>query len=111
VRRRAIRSDVRDRYTETVRKWNEKYAWGTDRFGAKLAQLEAGGPVIVNHGWEIGLNGYSGPFVIESDGEVVPVEIVYAASPPARPRTANDYRRPDGSLVYGDSRFGNADRS
>lgn len=68
-------------------------------FLARLEALEAGRPVVVQHGYEIDLlPPFSGPFVLEPDGTLSPCEPVYA-DPSAPVRTVTGYRRPDGSPV------------
>jgi len=70
-----------------------------DPFGPQLALVKAGAPVIVGNGYEIDLlPPYSGPFCLEPDGTITPVEPVYR-DPDAALRTTVGYRRPDGSMV------------
>ncbi len=89
----------------TYLKWLQdlEALYGGDRFGhswaAEIAAGQAGAPVIVGNGYEIDLlPPYSGPFCLEPDGTITPVEPVYR-DPDAALRTTVGYRRPDGSMV------------
>jgi hypothetical protein len=65
----------------------------------QLSRLEAGLPVVTQ-GWTFGYHGYES-YCLEPDGSVTSVEAVYV-DPDAMVRTVENYKRPDGSLVYSD---------
>lgn len=69
---------------------------------ARLAQLEAGEPVIVQ-GWQVRLGGdhWYETYVLEADGRLLPVGAVYV-DPDAAGKTVRNWQRPDGSLVRSD---------
>jgi len=68
-------------------------------FAAQITALKAGNPVVVRNGYEIDLlPPYSGPFCLEPDGTITPVEPVYR-DPDVPLRTVIDHRRPDGTVV------------
>ena len=99
--RRAASFEVRERYAAGVRYLEGLRAdldGGPNQFTAELARIRAGEPVIVQHGWEIGLAPDSGPFCLERDGRVTPVEAVHV-DPAAVVGTVSHYVRPDGTTV------------
>ena len=99
--RSAAGPEVRERYAAGVRYLEGLHADlddGENRFTAELARIEAGESVIVQHGWQIDLAPDSGPFCLEPDGKVRPVEAVYV-DPDAEIGTVSHYRRPDGTVV------------
>lgn len=98
LRARASSSGVRERYTEVVREFAERYGRIEGcSFPVVLAQLEAGAPVVVQ-GWQINTRPLYDDFCIEPDGTVTPVEAVFVDTD-APVRSVVNYRRPDGSLV------------
>lgn len=72
------------------------------RCADRLDDLRAHRPVVVQHGWEIGLPPTSGPFLLEADGSVVAVDVVTAPHDPLR---AVNYRRADGTVVFEVGRY------
>ncbi len=106
MRRRAHRSDVRVRLAAEDRELWVRYGRplrspALDRQLLRRAEaIEAGLPVIVQHGYEIDmLPPMSGPFVVEPDGSVALVEPVCVDTPGSEFPTVLGYRRPDGSMV------------
>jgi hypothetical protein len=65
-----------------------------DHWRPLLRDLDAGLPVIVNHGWQ-GREPDSGPFVVDPDEALVEVEPIFADAA-ATVRVVVDCRRPDG---------------
>lgn len=105
MRRRIVEQGVRAKLTESAEQMRGlAESVGADvevaRCDDRLAALRAHRPVIVHHGWEIGLPHDSGPFLLEPDGQVVAVDVV---TDPDRPLWAVNYRRADGSLVFEDA--------
>ncbi len=100
MRRRGRGGGIRAEYLAELERLEHLY--GGPEFGhpfaAQITALKAGKPVIVPHGYEIDLPPDSGPFCLEPDGTITPVEPVYR-DPDAALRTTVGYRRPDGSLV------------
>jgi len=68
------------------------------KLAARVDALEAGLPVVVAHGYQVGRPGEPGPFAVEADGSVAPLTSVYV-DPAASPRTVSHYLRADGSTV------------
>jgi hypothetical protein len=94
---------ARDEYRAGVAQMAEYHSRVSDGpgvFGDVLAAVDRGDPVVVQHGFQIGRGRDQGPFALEPDGQVVPVQPVWA-DPDAVIRGVVDYRRPDGSLVRG----------
>ena len=98
--RRRNASAARATYLEWLQLLERLY--GEGRFGhswaAEIAAIQAGEPIIVEHGYEIELPPNTGPFCLEPDGTITPVEPVYR-DPNAPRRTVIGHRRPDGTLV------------
>ncbi len=88
----------------TYLKWLQdlEALYGGDRFGhswaAEITAVQAGEPIIVEHGYEIDLPPNTGPFCLEPDGTITPVEPVYR-DPDAPLRTVIGHRRPDRTMV------------
>jgi hypothetical protein len=59
--------------------------------------LDAGEPVVAQ-GWKFGYHGYE-HYCLETDGRVTPVEAIHV-NESAKVLTVENWRRPDGSLVY-----------
>jgi len=100
VRRRGTGGGIRAEYVAELERLEHLYggpAFGQP-FAAQITALKAGKPVIVPHGYEIDLPPDSGPFCLEPDGTITPVEPVYR-DPDAPMRTVIDHRRPDGTVV------------
>ncbi len=100
MRRRGTGGGIRAEYVAELERLEHLYggpAFGQP-FAAQITALKAGKPVIVPHGYEIDLPPDSGPFCLEPDGTITPVEPVYR-DPDAPMRTVIDHRRPDGTVV------------
>jgi len=100
VRRRGRGGGIRAEYLVELERLEHLY--GGPKFGypfaAQITALKAGEPVIVPHGYEIDLPPDSGPFCLEPDGTITPVEPVYR-DPDVPLPTVIDHRRPDGTVV------------
>ena len=96
MRRRIVDQSARDAYSKHLHLLDHlPIAAGYNDL--HLRRLDVGEPVVAQ-GWKFGYHGYE-HYCLEPDGRVTPVEAIHVDES-AKVLTVENWRRPDGSLVY-----------